>query len=97
MAVNKKVFINRMSENGQVTKKSCREYLDLMLDTFYEFLEDGEEIRFYGIMNAEAQITPERVARNPQKGEECIVPEHKRVKIKVSEVVFKELNEQENI
>ncbi len=96
MAVNKKEFINRMAENGQVTKKSCRKYLDLMLDTFYEFLEEGEEIRFYGIMNAETKMIPERVARNPQNGAGCIVPEHKRVKIKVSEVVLKELNEQKN-
>ncbi len=93
MAVNKKEFINRMAEIGHVTKKSCREYLDLMLDTFYEFLEEGEEIRFYGIMNAEAKTIPERMARNPQNGEECIVPEHKRLRIKVSEAVLRDLNE----
>ncbi len=93
MAINKKEFMNRMAENGQVTKKSCREYLDLMLDTFYEFLEEGETVKFYGIMSAEAKTIPERMARNPQNGEECIVPEHKRVKIKVSETVLRNLNE----
>lgn len=92
MAIYKKEFIDRMAENGNVTKKSCREYLDLMFDTFYEFLEEGETIKFYGIMNAEAKTTPERVARNPQNGKEYIVPEHKRIKIKVSEVVLRELN-----
>ncbi len=93
MAINKKEFINRMAENGHVTKKSCREYLDLMLDTFYEFFEEGEEIRFYGIMNAKTRTKPERVARNPQNGEQCIVPEHKCIKIKVSETVLRDLNE----
>ncbi len=92
MAINRKEFINRMAENGNVTKKSCREYLDLMFDTFYELLKAGETIKFYGIMNTEAKTTPERVARNPQNGEECIVPEHKRIKIKVSETVLRDLN-----
>lgn len=95
MAINKKEFINRMAESGQVTKKSCREYLDLVLDTFYELLEEGEEIKFYGVLNAEAKLTPERPARNPQNGEKCIVPEHKRIKIKVSEPVIRKLNEEE--
>lgn len=93
MAINKKEFINRMAKNGRVTKKSCREYLDLMLDTFNELLQDGENIKFYGIMSAETKTTPERVARNPQNGEECIVPEHKRIKIKIGEPVLRELNE----
>ncbi len=93
MAINRKKFVNRMAENGNVTKKSCREYLDLMLDTFYEFLEEGEEIKFYGIMNAEAKTVPEREARNPKNGEKCIVPEHKSIKIKVSEAVLRDLNE----
>jgi len=96
MAINRKEFINRMAENGHVTKKSCREYLDLMLDTFYGFLEEGETVKFHGIMSAEAKTAPERVARNPQNGEECIVPEHRRIKIKVSETVLRELNEQKD-
>ena len=47
MAINKKDFINRMAENGNKTKKSCREYLDLMFDTFFELLEEGEAIKFW--------------------------------------------------
>jgi nucleoid DNA-binding protein len=73
MAINKKDFINRMAENGNKTKKSCREYLDLMFDTFYGLLEEGEAIKFCRIMNAEVKTTPERPARNPQTGEVCMV------------------------
>ena len=92
MAVNKKDFINCMAENGNKTKKSCREYLDLMLDTFYELLEEGETIRFCRIMNVETKITPERPARNPQNGKVCIVPERKRIKVTFSEVLRDKLN-----
>ena len=73
MAINKKDFINRMAENGNKTKKSCREYLDLMFDTFYGLLEEGEAIKFCRIMNAEVKATPERPARNSQTGEVCMV------------------------
>lgn len=92
MAISKKDFINRMAENGNKTKKSCREYLDLMFDTFYLLLEEGEAIRFTGIMKAETKITPERPARNPQNGKVCIVPERKRIKVAFSEVLRDKLN-----
>lgn len=92
MAVNKKEFINYMAKNGGKTKKSCREYLDLMFDTFYELLEEGETIRFCRIMSAETKTTPERPARNPQNGEKCIVPERKRIKVTFSEVLRDRLN-----
>lgn len=92
MAVNKKDFIDRMAENGNKTKKSCREYLDLMFDTFYDLLEEGEVIRFCRIMNAEVKTTPERPARNPQTGKVCMVPERKRIKVTFSEVLRDKLN-----
>lgn len=95
MAINKKEFINRMAENGHKTKCSCREYFDLVFDTFYELLEEGETIRFQKMFNVEVKTTPERPARNPQNGEICIVPERKRIKIKISESLRDKLNEQE--
>lgn len=94
MAINKKDFIDRMSENGGKTKKSCREYLDLVMDTFYDLLKEGEIIRFCRILSAETKITPERPARNPQTGEACIVPERKRIKVKISEILRDRLNEE---
>lgn len=96
MAVNKKEFINYMAENGDKTKKSCKEYLDLMLDTFYLLLEEGEVIKFAGIMKAETKVTPERPARNPQNGEVCTVPERKRIKVTFSEVLRDRLNGERN-
>ncbi len=92
MAISKKDFINYMAANGGKTKKSCKEYLDLMLDTFYLLLEEGEAIRFTGIMKAETKITPERPGRNPQTGEVYTVPERKRIKVTISEVLRDKLN-----
>lgn len=92
MAINKKEFINYMAENGCRTKKSCREYLDLVLDTFYGLLEGGETIRFARVMKAETKITPERPARNPKTGKVCTVPERKRIKVTFSEVLRDNLN-----
>lgn len=95
MAINKKDFINRMAENGNKTKCSCREYLDLMFDTFYELLQEGETVNFQRIMNAKIQTTPERPARNPQTGEECMIPERKIIKVKISENLRNKLNGEE--
>lgn len=92
MAINKKEFINRMAANGNVTKRSCRKYLDLAFETFYGLLEEGEVIRFHSLFNAEVRMTPEKPARNISTGEKCIVPEHKYLKIKVSESLRNKLN-----
>lgn len=95
MAINKKQFINHMAKKGHKTKKSCREYLNLMFDTFFELLEEGEEIKILKVLRAELIPTPERPALNPKTGEKCIVPEHKRIKIKFSKVLLRRLNEKE--
>ncbi len=94
MVINKKDFIDHMAESGGKTKKSCREYLDLVMGTFYDLLKEGKTIKFCRILSAETKITPERPARNPQTGEECIVPERKRIKVKISEVLRDGLNEE---
>lgn len=92
MAIYKKEFINRMAEHGGKTKKSCREYLDLVFDTFYELLEEGEIITFNRIMSTKVMTTPERPAMNPQTGEKYIVPERKRIKVTFSKVLRDRLN-----
>ncbi len=92
MAINKKEFINCMAENGQKTKKSCKEYLDLVLDTFYALMEEGETVRFARVLKAETKITPQRPARNPQTGDLCTVPERRRIKVTFSEVLRDRLN-----
>ena len=92
MAVNKKQFIKQMAKNGHTTQLACREYLNLALDTLYELLRDGKEIKLYGILSAELKTMPERMARNPQTGKECMVSEHKRVKIKISQTLRDKLN-----
>lgn len=93
MAINKKQFIKQMAKNGHTTQLACREYLNLALDTFYKLLREGNEIKLYGILNAKVKKTPERMARNLQTGKECIVPERKRVKIKISQTLHDRLNE----
>ena len=92
MAINKKQFIDCMAASGGKTKKSCKEYLDLMFDTFYVLLEEGETVRFTGIMSETTKISPERQARNPKTGEKYNVPEFRRIKITASEVLRDRLN-----
>lgn len=94
MAIGKREFVARMAEKGHKTKCSCREYFDLMFDTLYELLQEGEVIKFQKMLRAEIKTTPEREARNPQNGEKCIVPERKHIKVKISEYLRDRLNEE---
>ena len=92
MAVNKKQFIKQMAKNGHTTQLACREYLNLALDTFYELLRDGKEIKLYGILSAELKTMPDRMERNPQTVKEFMLPDHKLVKIKISHTLREKLN-----
>lgn len=94
MVINKEKFIARMAQNGETTKRACREYLELMLDTFYDFMCEGEVVRFKNVLRAEVKTTPERLARNPQNGDVCIVPERKYIKVKISETLRDRFNKE---
>lgn len=87
MAIDKKDFVDRMSENGGKTKKSCKEYLDLVMDAFYGFLKEGEIIRFCRIFSAETKITPERPVRNQSAAHCFVVIIVTKEKIRLSETV----------
>lgn len=94
MRINKKKFIEQMAKNGHTTQVSCRKYLDLAFQTFYELLEDGHEIKFSKVLTAKVVTTPQRPAIVPKSGIRCIIPERKRIKVKISKVLKDKLNEQ---
>lgn len=92
MTINKKEFIDRMAEKGGVTKCSCRKYLDLMLQTFFELLAEGINIRFVRILKAEVTEAKEKEIYDISTKGRTILPAHKCVKIRVSKVIQEKFN-----
>lgn len=84
MAVLKKEFINRMAENGGITKKAARMGFDLFFETLMDCMAEGEKVLLVGLGKFEMKTTSERKGKVPLSGAECVIPEHKNMKFYVS-------------
>lgn len=85
MSVLKKEFIDRMAENGGITKKAARQGVDLFFETLTDYMSEDRRVVFTGIGKFEMKTFKERKGRIPIGGAECIVPEHRKMKFRASE------------
>lgn len=84
MAVFKKEFIDRMAENGGITKKAARMGFELFFETLMECMAEEEKVLLVGLGKFEMKTTSERKGKVPLSGAECVIPEHKNMKFYVS-------------
>lgn len=85
MSVLKKEFIDRMAENGGITKKAARQGVDLFFETLADYMNEDRKVVFTGIGKFEMKTFKERKGRIPIGGAECIVPEHRKMKFRASD------------
>ena len=85
MAVKKKEFADRMAEKGGIKKKDAMKGLELFIDTLMDYMSENEKVMFMGFGRFEMRTVKERIGRNPQTGQECIIPEHEKIKFVASE------------
>ncbi len=91
MAVNKKEFIDRMAETGDITKKEAKRGFELFLETLMDCMSKDEKVMFSEFGRFEMKTLKERKGRMPLGGDECIVPEHKKMKFYVSRDIAKRM------
>ncbi|MCI8572443.1 MAG: HU family DNA-binding protein, partial [Lachnospiraceae bacterium] len=60
MAVLKKEFIDRMAENGGITKKAARLGFDLFVETLMNCMSEDEKVMISGFGRFEMKTTKER-------------------------------------
>ncbi len=93
MAVLKKEFIDRMAENGGITKKAAKQGFELFIGTLMDYMSENEKVMFSGFGRFEMKTTKERRGRVPLSGAECIVPEHRKMKFHASETLTGKIGE----
>lgn len=80
---NKVEFIDELVKAEVFKSKAEAERaLVAVLETFETFLAKGEEVNFIGWGKFSVEERGERKGRNPQTGEEMIIPARKTVKFK---------------
>lgn len=85
MAVLKKEFIDRMAENGGITKKAARQGVDLFFETLADYMNEDRKVVFTGIGKFEMKTFKERKGRIPIGGAECFGPAHRKMKFRASD------------
>ena len=95
MSVLKKEFIDRMAENGRITKKAARIGFDLFIETLLDCMSEGEKVMFNNFGRFGMKTLESRKTRLPLGGE-CIIPEHKKMKFYPSRVLSKKIEEMQS-
>ena len=96
MVINKEEFITRMAKKGNTTKRACKQYLNLMLDTLLELLREGAVIKLRKIAKIEVTNVPEKETYNISTEERFVLPEHKCIKVRVSKKLQEKFNKEIN-
>ncbi len=79
--MNKKEFIEKVAAKGH-TQKDVREFLEDILETIVEVLEDGDTVHLQNFGTFQSVDTVCRMGRNPRTKEEFEIPASKKPKFK---------------
>ena len=93
MSVKKKDFIDRMAENGGITKKEARRGVELFIETLIDCMSENEKVMFKGFGRFEMKTCKERICRSPIGGGNCIIPEHKKMRFITSDLLAGRIEE----
>ena len=93
MAITKTEFINRMAKKGGITKVEANRGVDAFIETLIDCLKDGCVVKFVGFGKFELKTMKQRMGRNPQNGQEHVIPEHKKVKFYAGETLTDRMNQ----
>ena len=93
MAVKKKEFADRMAEKGGIKKKDAMKGLELFMETLMDYMSENEKVMLMGFGRFEMRTAKEKIGRNPQNGQQCIIPEHEKIKFVASEGLVDRIKE----
>ncbi|NNG67542.1 HU family DNA-binding protein [Caldanaerobacter subterraneus] len=72
--MNKSELVNSIAQKTGLTKKISEKALDAIIDSIQEALKNGDSVQLVGFGTFEVKKRAERKGRNPQTGEEIIIP-----------------------
>lgn len=72
--MNKSELINAIAEKSGLTKKDSEKALNAFVETVQETLTKGDKVQLIGFGTFEVRERSARKGRNPQTGEEIMIP-----------------------
>jgi len=90
--MNRSDLFEVVHEKTGMTKKASEEAVSLILDTIKDSLDSGETVKISGFGVFEVRTKKARKGRNPQTGEEVIIPQRRVVSFRASQLMKERLN-----
>ncbi|MBR4026893.1 MAG: HU family DNA-binding protein [Lachnospiraceae bacterium] len=90
--MNKAELVAAIAEKSALSKKDAEAALKAFTDVVAEELQKGEKIQLVGFGTFEVSERAERIGRNPQTGEEMIIPASKAPKFKAGKALKDSIN-----
>lgn len=87
--MNKSELIATIAESGGMTKVRAGEVLDKVLAYMAEAMEKGERVTISGFGSFKVVERAAQKGRNPQTGDNIIIPAHNVVKFKPGKILCK--------
>ena len=91
--MNKAELIAAMADRADLSRKDTEAVLKAFVEVVTEELKKGEKIQLVGFGTFEVSERAERIGRNPQSGEEMIIPASKAPKFKAGKALKDMINE----
>ena len=90
--LNKSDIIEEIAIIFELPKSRAEKIVNALFGEMIQNLKDGKRIEFRGFGSFAAKEYEGYVGRNPDTGEETIVPAKRRLRFRMSDVLFSELN-----
>ncbi len=75
-----------------IISRDMKKIFSLIFDEFVEALNRGQNIEIRGFGRVSTKIQKSRIGRNPKTGEQIEIKASRKVKWKMSQVLYKRLN-----
>lgn len=85
--MNKMELVSAIAEKSDLSKRDAEAALNAFTDIVADELKKGEKIQLIGFGTFEVSERAERTGRNPQTGEEMVIPASKMPKFKVGKLL----------
>lgn len=91
--MNKNDLIKVVVNETKMKKKEAKALVELIFDNITDALINGQQVRVSGFGNFEVRERNERKGRNPQTGENLLIPASKAPAFKPSRPLKRAVNE----
>lgn len=90
--MNKTQLIQKIAENGNMTKKDAELALKAVTDAIAEAVASGEKVQVTGFGSFDVKAREARVGRNPKTGEPVEIAASKRVVFTPAQTLKEKIN-----